>query len=1515
MASADAEKTEMKMEGTIEAAQELHKDPQSHVNPDLIEEKVVKEAQQAGAAAYQFDPNASPEEKANAAKGRLPPDFHHPHKPTGVAVITDKTDGKADYDLPPPESANAILAEEATRESAGKPLDEDLRWARDRTGWAPKFVDEKLAATLANEGTLLDHETFLEGRIPDKFFGDWYHNSGIIIFACLASWMVAVLGGGVGWVLMVMAACSTYYRTSIRRVRRNFRDDISREMSKQRLETDTESLEWINSFLVKFWPIYAPVLCDTIINTVDQVLSTSTPAFLDSLRLKTFVLGTKPPRLEHVKTYPKTDPDTVIMDWKFSFTPNDITDLTARQTKDKINPKVVLEVRVGKGVLSKGLDVIVEDMACSGLMRVKVKLQIPFPHIERVDVCFLDKPELDYVCKPLGGDHLGFDINFIPGLESFIKDQIHANLQPMMYDPNVFPIEIAKMLAGNPVDQAIGVVAITLHGAQQLKNPDKFSGTPDPYAVVSLNNRNELGRTKTIHDTDSPRWNETIYVIITSFSDALSIAAYDWNEYRKDKEMGVASFALDKLEQEPTHEGIYLEVQASGRHRGAIHADIRFFPVLEGRKNEAGEAEPAPEVNTGIAQFTVEQAKDLDGSKSLVGKLNPYGVLLLNGKEIHITKKLKRTNNPIFQNASKEFLVTDRKNARLGLILKDDRDIMQDPIIGRYQIKMNDMLKMMERGQQWFHLHGAKDGRVKLTLQWKPVALGGIGSAGYIDPIGVMRFHFKRASNLRNLEAMGKSDPYARVLLSGVTRGRTVTFRNNLNPEWDEVVYVPIRSAREKLTVEVMDEETINKDRTLGWCDLNASDFVRETESGEYEIDDEKQDITSSLKISGGAAKGELHYNVSFFPSVPVVNPEDEVEEEDESSELPATPGPDATEFPKKALHAKSASVDSKASKALSNGAAPITNGATNGEPATNGRTSLETTTSRPITGTPSETASVRSVKSIPRTFVSADDLPKYESGFIVFKFHEGQLAVPNVQLEVLMDDYMFPAYVSSKIHTTTAKFSDVGEAFVRELEFSKITLRLVNKDDPKDSSEEHTVAKLTGDTLPTLMRMLYTPTELVLRSPSGEVSKVTVSARYIPTEMKLDPKESINNMGTLRVDVHDAAELPAADRNGFSDPFCKFRLDEETVFKTKVQKKTLHPAWNEYFETPIKSRIGAKFHVDVYDWDFGDKADFLGATPIDLETLEPFQAKEVTLPLDGKSGAIRLSLLFKPTYVIRARQGSSTFSGTFAVPGKIVGAPVKGVGFVGGNVVRGASFLKHGLMSRIHKDKNDDNASILNSIEEPDSVKGDRLTPAATLVDTTPSPITPQKEHSRNRSTASQFGDRLSVFGGGGSGEKGSANITVVSAANFPTDANLRVIVRVQGSKGAKDVHKTKAHKNSSGTVNFDDSFRVSNTTADAQYQVRVVDHATFGSDATLGEAPFFVDDQGSVAGQDKAITVGEGVVTIRSSFVLSDGGLRPTTSHSTAGTPEPNEGAGSPDSRKMPRRSFLSKRSVSGV
>ena len=730
--------------------------------------------------------------------------------------------------------------------------------------------------------------TVLDPILSRSVLIDWYHNTGVIVFACLGSWVVALLGGGLAWVFIVMAICGTYYRTSIRRVRRNFRDDVNREMAKARLETDTESLEWINSFLVKFWPIYAPVLCQTIINSVDQVLSTSTPAFLDSLRMKTFILGTKPPRLDHVKTYPKAEDDIVLMDWKFSFTPNDVMDLTARQLKNKINPKVALEIRIGKGMISKGIDVLVEDFSFSGLMRVKVKLQIPFPHVEKVEICFLGRPEIDYVCKPLGGETLGFDINFIPGLESFISEQIHGNLQPIMYEPNVFPIEIAKMLAGNAVDEAIGVLAITFHGANGLKNPDKLAGTPDPYAVVSLNGRVPLGRTKTVEGNANPRWNDTHYVIITSLTDALTLQVYDYNEYRKDKELGTATFALDQLEQVTDHENLQLEVMANGKARGIIQADIRFFPVLSGRKLEDGSEESVPESNTGIARLTVEQGKDLDGTKSLIGQLNPYAVLLLNGKEIHKTRKLKRTNNPIWDNGSKEFFVTDRKAARLGLVIKDDRDISSDPILGTYQIKLDDMLQLMEKGHEWYNLAGAKTGRAKLMLQWKPVALKGVigGSGGYVTPIGVMRIHFQNGRELRNLETVGKSDPYARVLLSGIEKGRTVTFQNNLNPDWNEVIYVPMHSTREKLILEVMDQENLGKDRPLGLVEVAAADYIHEGDNGEYEVHDQKQQLSEPLRLNGkGSPKGKLNFTVAFYPTLNVMEPEDDEAEKSAQDE------------------------------------------------------------------------------------------------------------------------------------------------------------------------------------------------------------------------------------------------------------------------------------------------------------------------------------------------------------------------------------------------------------------------------------------------------------------------------------------------------------------------------------------------------------------------------------------------------------------------------------------------------
>ncbi|THW55082.1 tricalbin [Aureobasidium pullulans] len=1442
-------KEELKSQGAIEAAQ----DPHSKVTAADAEQKILEESKKGGAAAFQFDTDATSAEKARQVKARLPPELQHIRNHQSVALASDQdTSLKPAYDIPTaPLSAPLPSPAKSSAESVNGTAEKEEDWAK--VGWAPRFGQLPDSASI--DGSMLDHQTMLEGKLDDKFFGDWYHNTGIIIFACLSSWVVAVLGGGLGWLFIVMAVCGTYYRTSIRRVRRNFRDDVNREMAKARIETDVESLEWINSFLVKFWPIYAPVICTTIVSSVDQVLSTSTPAFLDSMRMKFFTLGTKPPRLEHVKTYPKAEDDIVLMDWKFSFTPNDTADLTARQVKNKINPKIILEIRLGKGMVSKGMDIIVEDMAFSGLMRVKMKLQIPFPHIEKVEICFLERPTIDYVCKPLGGDTFGFDINFIPGLETFIQEQIHANLGPMMYNPNVFPIEIAKMLAGNPVDQAIGVLQITFHGAQGLRNPDKFSGTPDPYCTVSINNRDVLGKTKTVHENANPRWNETVNVVLTSLKDALTLNVFDYNEIRKDKELGSATFALDQLENQTEFESQHLEVMANGRARGVIQADIRFFPVLEGEKLPDGTVQPPPESNTGIAKFTIESAKELDGSKSMIGQLNPYPVLLLNGKEIHIGKKLKRTNNPIFPDATKELLITDRKKAKLGLVIKDDRDMAADPIIGTYQLKLDDMLELMSRGQEWYNLAGVKTGRAKMLLQWKPVALKGAlgGSGGYVTPIGVMRLHFQNARDLRNLETLGKSDPYIRVMLSGVIKARTVTWKNNLNPDFDEVLYIPVHSTREKLSLEVMDEEKIGKDRLLGMIELPVSDYAQQDESGEYRVDDTKKALSQSLRLGAtGSPKGMLNYTASFFPTLNVVDPEDE--EKDDKSNLgvadptiePATPTTDVAPATGRARNNTAGTIGSLKSNPA----------------AAEMRQQLAANENNQDDGLPIK-------KEVPKVRIGAEDLANYESGLLVFKILDGELASPGCHLEVIMDDMLFASYTSSKTRSKNYQFNETGDAMVRELDLSRITLRLVEEVDSKgdDDHDKHIKAKLTGQTLEVLKSALYTPTKLTLKDNQGRESKVTVSLKYLPVKMKLDPSESINNQGNLRVDVLDAADLPAADRNGYSDPYCKFTLNGKEIFKSKTQKKTLHPAWNEYFEVPIRSRTGANFQVDVYDWDFGDKADFLGKAAINLDILEPFRRQEVTLGLDGKSGTIRLGMLFKPDYVTRSRQGSSTFHGTFAAPGKIVGAPVKGVGkgavFVGGNVVRGASFLGRGFRRRKSNAEQNDDEVITDDTPMPAS----GISTGATLTEQQSPEYTvnveaPGTPHSRTKS----FGNNTTSPHG--SAETGTASLSVLSASGFPAGTKVEVKILHDGPQGLKEIIKTKPLKTKGEDVSWADQRleKKISCTPDSGFRIVVSDHHTFGNGQELGEAQFFIDDQGN--GGEKEVKVGQGNVVVRSSW-----------------------------------------------
>lgn len=389
---------------------------------------------------------------------------------------------------------------------------------------------------------------------------------------------------------------------------------------------------------------------------------------------------------------------------------------------------------------------------------------------------------------------------------------------------------------------------------------------------------------------------------------------------------------------------------------------------------------------------------------------------------------------------------------------------------------------------------------------------------------------------------------------------------------------------------------------------------------------------------------------------------------------------------------------------------------------------------------------------------------------------------------------------------------------------------------------------------------------------------------------MQLDPSESINNMGKLRVDILDAQDLPSADRNGKSDPYCKFELNGNEVHKTKVQKKTLHPSWNESFEVAVPSRTAADFVVNVYDWDFADKPDFLGSAQINLASLDPFKASESRLALDGKSGTVRIRLVFRPDYVRRTRQGTSTFTGTFGAPSKIVtgvaGVPLKGgaavAGVVGSGVGKGATFLRRGLFGK----KDDEDVAEV-SVPVITTTNGD--SPPARSHQGTESPSerpTTSNGHARTKS----FGASSMRSGIVGSPGSGTASFTIVGATGYPPSADLYVLVTQLGHK-EKTVGKTKHFKSSDGKWTFDESFHAK-CAPDTQFKVEVKGEHLLGSDDDLGEHIYFVDESGS--GAPKELSVGSGTVTLKSSFQAAE------TSSLLTGSP----------GRSHVRRSFLSKR-----
>jgi Ca2+-dependent lipid-binding protein len=1080
----------------------------------------------------------------------------------------------------------------------------------------------------------------IETYVHDHFIGDWYWNCSLVIGTCFFSWLIARLGFGIFSLVIVLLFTNSVYRMEYRRFNRDIRDDMRRAVANNRIDNEKETMEWLNSFLDKFWVIYMPAFSEMVLFQANAIMKDQAPGFgIEAISLDEFTLGSKAPRIDSVKSYPSKGADHIEMDWAFSFSPNDTDDMTKNQISKMIRPKVALGVTIGKAFISKSLPILVEDMSMTGRMNIKLKLTPNFPHVKLVSVQFLEAPTIDYALKPVGGDALGIDVmSFIPGLSSFVNGIIHSNLRPMLYAPNSLDIDVEEIMA-NQSNDSIGCIAVTIKRCTKLKTGATTKpNSINPYVQMKISNNGDIDeKTKAKKEINDPIFLETKYILINALQgNHLNLNVFDLiKDKADDKLIGTASFPLDELLQERNHSGLVKNLTESGKVVGKIEFDVNYYPTLPPIVHEDGSKEVVTDSEVGILKVTLHEAKDLDISQSVTGMLSPYAEIYVNGDLARACRQLRRTNEPSWDE-SFESLITNQSETTVQVLVKDAVD---DKVVAQFDSNIEDIIFETSRGQQWLQaspVEGSDDiPKIRISATWKPLVFDeDVAKVSYSPPIGSIKIHLHSAKGLKNLESVGKIDPYVRVLLNGKLRGKTHTIADSVDPYFNSVFLLPVGNEHQHFLLEFMDEEVEGKDRPLGTAAVNVFEFINRDEKGNILPYDGSNEVLEQQVLLNGIEEGKLYYSVSFVPNVHALSLSQ-----------------------KKNMQTYLEEVEEKKQKELA-------------QQAENERLFKEN---------PDQYEWVEvednSLVTPDRVDIPLEQAIQHRAGTVTVHIKHGKFKLGDLYLQTLFDEHNEPSGVTPRAEGRSLKTHSLAEAVIRDLPNSNIIFRITKK--PEVSSEREVVAEHSFKTLDMLKKSNAKPYVLRL-SPGNEIE---IQMEFVPSTCPWPPLDTILDIGKMRLDIVKALNLKSVDSNGKSDPLCVIKVDGIEVYKTDKKRKSLNPEWNESCELSLLSRSRQVILVEVYDWDLTHDDELLGRAQLDFSKMEVAQDTPFTAELDTQ-GTVSFVCNFKPEYLRPKLLGKGRFgdlSELNDIAGMGVGAiseiTVGGANAVGG-VVGGAGSL-----------------------------------------------------------------------------------------------------------------------------------------------------------------------------------------------------------------------------------------------
>lgn len=1353
----------------------------------------------------------------------------------------------------------------------------------------------------------------VKAYILENFYNDWYYNVSLISATCFFAWLLAYLRFS-WWSLWFVFFCSgSVFASEYRRYINCARDDLKRTTVEETLFQRTETTLWLNSFLSKFWVIYMPVLSQQVKDIANPTLAGVAPGYgIDALSLDEFTLGTKSPSIKGIKSNTKGGKDVVEMIWSFAFTPNDVSDMTQREAKQQIKPKVVLGVTLGKSFVSKTLPVIVEDINVAGKMRVVIKFGNAFPDIKVVSVQLLEPPLMEFGLKPIGGDTLGLDVmSFLPGLKTFVKTMINANVGPMLYAPHHLDIDVEELVASQAND-AVGVLAVTVKSAKDLQSSDYVGGTVDPYICFksekpSPGAQTDL-RTTIKSDVKNPVWNETTYILLNDLNQKLTISCLDFNDLRKDTLIGNVEINLQDLLQNPVVEDASSDLLHGITTKGTLKYSMHWFPVVrdkndedadvvvsdngarynsqedkenaEKEKKEAEEKEDEPiideprkqldededededeDTDAGIVKLTLQNIKNLIGTDTSSGTLSPSAVLYIDGKEIKRFRTLKRIDEPSW-NETVEVFVPSKGDSDLKLEVFDEN--FDNHPLCTYAASLDEAINSLSLGRA--SVPGNPRGEIFMNLQWKPVHVTGAFAAGNAvkEPIGALRVHIRDAAVTSDLSGIGDIDPYFTLLVNGHINYKSSHFSENSSPLFNKVLYLPIVSENQNITLDLYDYQSVGKDRTIGGVKIPINRVIQlDAKTGKYRAIDKSDEVLKlQLKDRSLKERGDyINVSLSFVPIVPVFSPEECTLMEKNEKELKER----MSEFEKSQAKLKEERKE---------------------KPDDYEELEIDD---------PFEEEKERLNK---KEKLTLEQLLERNSGVLTMQMFRGKLSKSPAHLQIYVDEVPFPRYISPKSRDGRLPAAS-ATVFIRDLKHSKITLRVSGSSIAKKPSD--VVSEKTFDTYKILKDSYVTGAKL-----SFNGCNVELSCLYVPTAVEIPSVDTYLDTGRLRLKVISAKDVLAKDRNGYSDPFFEIYVDCSKVHKSEVIKKTLSPVWNETVELTVPSRDRDKVEIHLFDWDRAGDNDDLGKVLLDLSSVKAGDTFNWELPIDTQ-GTLQLQGTFYPEYVkppVNANQikkagfasktlGNISHAGVSTIKTGALGVTSVGMGVATGGIDKGARLLKKPFnrhdaskkMKNLTKEqKNEEQntdaehrslsfSEVRASLDADRTVPNNDYAPVQSLDPNTQLPASDgpdardssngnsstqsYNQHTRNTSTASSFARTLAPNGT----YRGS--VTILATEQLGKNVQVKVSL-AQGGR-LKQLYKTKNQKvDEKGIARFDETcaFKAS---PQANLVFGVTSHHKLTKDREIGIAQITLNDPQLQQGDQIAVKLAEGKVLFK--------------------------------------------------